>query len=131
MSGQARRNEESGYSLIEVLIGMTILAIALASAFALSMNSSRLIANGQYLSSAAALADTKIEELRNLDFENVVTGADSGLLNSLGEAGSTFSRSWAVTDDSPETGLKTVVVSVSWTQWGQARTYTLGGVIGP
>jgi hypothetical protein len=41
-----------------------------------------------------------------------------------------YTRSWAVQDNAPVVDLKTIVVSVSWTQWGQTRSYTLTGVIG-
>ena len=43
--------------------------------------------------------------------------------------GAIYGRSWAVTDDSPETGTKTVVVTVSWTEKGVAEDVTLTTIV--
>jgi prepilin-type N-terminal cleavage/methylation domain-containing protein len=120
-----------GYSLVETLIGMVVLGIAIGSASALLIATSRLNSMNQNLPAATALAEAKLEELRNLDLANVVTGADPGKLNAQGDAGGIFSRTWTVQNNLPVTGLKTVVVAVAWTQFGGARTYTLTGVLGP
>jgi prepilin-type N-terminal cleavage/methylation domain-containing protein len=120
-----------GYSLIELLIGMTILIIALSSAFVLTINTTRINARNRSVATAANLAEYKLEELRNADPVALVSGSDTGLLDSQGVASEDgkFSRSWAIAADTPETGLYTVVVTVSWAQLGGTETYTLSGVI--
>ena len=120
-----------GFSLLEVLIGMVILAIALASAFALSVTTSRHTAANRNMAAAANLAEYKIEELRNASTPALVSGADTTMLNALGEADAAgnYSRAWVVTADTPEAGLYSVVVSVSWSELGQTRTYSLSGVL--
>jgi Tfp pilus assembly protein PilV len=120
-----------GFSLVDVLIGMVVLAIALMSAFLLSIETSRLTSQNMHLSAATALAEFKLEELRNTNFASIVTGSDSGTIDEQGNPGGIFSRAWTVADNLPVTGLKTVAVTVSWTQWAQTRTYVLSGVIGP
>jgi type II secretory pathway pseudopilin PulG len=120
-----------GYSLVDVLIGMTILGIALSSAFALSITTSRLATLNQHVGEATALAESKLEEIRNTNYTAVVSGNDAGTLTSEGDAGGIFTRSWVVSDNLPQAGLKTVAVTVGWLQWGEARTYVLTGVIGP
>jgi len=130
-----RCRSRSGYNMLEVLIGMTILAIALASAFALSVANARLVESNQNLSAAVNLAETKLEELRNTSFDSIVDGSDGYTLNAKGEtAGSgIFSRAWTVSGGAPgfaNGDLKTVVVVVSWSQWDETRTYSLTGVIG-
>jgi prepilin-type N-terminal cleavage/methylation domain-containing protein len=125
------RVSRPGFSLVEVLIGMLILAIGLASAFTLTVTTSRHTAANRNLATAANLAEYKIEELRNASAPALVSGADPTLLNALGQADAAglFSRAWVVTNDMPETGLRTVVVSVSWSELGPTRTYTLSGVL--
>jgi prepilin-type N-terminal cleavage/methylation domain-containing protein len=123
-----------GYSLLEVLIGMVILAIGLASAFAMSVANSRLVEKNQNIASASNLAEAKIEEMRNTSFDSLADGSD-GPLNSLGQADSNgiFTRAWTVSEGAPSlatSDLKTAVVVVTWNQWGQTRTYSLTGVIG-
>ncbi len=126
-----RRRKFRGYSLVDVLIGVAILGIALSSAFTLSITTSRVTSQTRNLSAATALAEFKLEELRNTDFDAIATGSDASAMDALGDAGGAYSRSWVVGDNTPATGLKTVAVTVSWPQWGETRTYTLTGVIGP
>ncbi|MBN2083436.1 prepilin-type N-terminal cleavage/methylation domain-containing protein [bacterium] len=130
-----RSDGRRGYNLLEVLIGMTILAIALASAFAMSVANARLVENNQNLSAAVSLAESKLEELRNTTFDAIVDGSDSYKLNAKGEFDGTgiFNRAWTVASGAPgfaNGDLKTVVVVVSWAQWGNTRSYSLTGVIG-
>jgi prepilin-type N-terminal cleavage/methylation domain-containing protein len=119
-----------GFNLLEVLIGMVVLAVALASAYQLTFATSRLTQRTQNLANATALAEYKLEELRNTDYADIETGADESTLDAMGNAGGQFARAWAVTEDQPMAGLKTVVVAVSWDQLGQQNSYTLTGVIG-
>jgi len=124
------RRLRDGFTLVDVLIGMVIIAIAFQAAFALAVTTSRVVSQNQSLSAATSLAGSKLEELRNEDYADVVTGSDPGTLDAQGQPDGMFTRSWAVQNNAPVADLKTVVVSVSWTQWGQTRTYTLTGVIG-
>lgn len=126
-----RSRKYRGYSLVDVLIGIAVLGIALSSAFTLSISTSRVTAQTRNLSAATALAEFKLEELRNADFDSIITGNDTGTMDALGDPGGIYSRTWVVGDNTPATGLKTVAVTVSWPQWGETRTYTLTGVIGP
>jgi prepilin-type N-terminal cleavage/methylation domain-containing protein len=122
-----------GYNLLEVLIGMVVLAIALASAFAMSVANARLVERNQNLAAAVNLAEAKLEELRNLPFASVVDGSDDGTINAQGDPDGIFSRAWTVATGVPgfaSNELKTVVVAVQWNQWGETRTYSLTGVIG-
>ena len=120
-----------GFSLVEVLIGMTVLMIAIAGAFYLSINLARQHQGVQYLAAAASLAEYKLEELRNAEFADITSGADDSTLDDLGQSPGLYTRAWAVVDDTPADGLKTVTVTVSWDQWGVTREYKLAGVIGP
>jgi prepilin-type N-terminal cleavage/methylation domain-containing protein len=123
--------QRRGFSLIEVMIGLVILLIALSAAAALSISNARLVARNQQTVHAANLAEWKMEQLRNATFATLASGTDSTTLNSYGAAGGIFTRSWTVFPDSPGIGLKRVIVTVNWSQFGTTQTYTLSGVIGP
>ncbi|MEZ5339404.1 MAG: hypothetical protein R3F46_14225 [bacterium] len=120
-----------GFSLIDVMIGLVLLALALMFGLQVSIASSRVTQSNMFVSSAANLAEVKIEELRNIDFDLVVDGADGAQINELGEVGGIYSRSWTVTEDMPEDGMKQVTVFVSWQRMGQTSTFDLTGVIAP
>jgi type IV pilus assembly protein PilV len=125
------RRARRGFSLLEVLLGMIILGIGLASAYALTVATSRHTAANRSLAQAANLAEYKLEELRNASAPALVSGSDMTLLNAEGEADAAgmFSRAWVVTSDMPQAGLRTVVVTVSWNELGQTRIYSLSGVL--
>lgn len=126
--GQPRRG---GFSLVEVLMGFLVLSIAMASAVQLSFTLARITQRNHYLNGAVSLAETKLEELRNAVFEEVVTDADVGQLAEDGQAGETYTRSWVVTDDTPVAGLKYVQINVQWAQGGGTESYELCGVVEP
>ena len=120
----------AGYSLIEVLIGMMILSIAIGSAFSLSVSVNRTMLTNQRITAASNLAEYKLEELRNLPYIGIIDGADTGTLDAYGVSPGRFTRSWTVATDTPETGLKSVTVTVTWPQWSDTRSYSMTAVIG-
>jgi type II secretory pathway pseudopilin PulG len=126
----------AGYSIVDVLVGMTILAISLGSAFALAINNSNLFHRNQRISAAVYLADFKMEELRNTNFDSIVDGYDGNPLdgtgNPISSGGTTeeiYYRWWTVTNDDPAVDMKTIVVLVAWYQEGQLTGYPLVGVV--
>ena len=104
LRGLTLRGRNRGFSLVDVLIGLVLLALALMFGLQVSIAASRVTQSNMYVSSAANLAEVKIEELRNIDFDQVVNGADNGTINELGEAGGIYSRSWTVVEDAPDDG---------------------------
>ena len=123
-------NANAGYSLIEVLIGMMILSIAIGSAFSLSVHINRTMLSNQQVTAASNLCEYKLEELRNMPYVSIQSGNDAGTIDTYGNSPGIFSRSWEVATDAPDTGLKTVTVVVTWSQWNSERTYDMAGVIG-
>jgi hypothetical protein len=126
----------AGHSIIEVMIGMTILAVTLGSAWALSINTSTLFHRNQRLSAAVNLADYKMEELRNTAYDSIADGYDGNPLNGSGQpissGGSTsaiYYRWWTVSADDPGVDMKTIVVIVAWYERGWLRAYPLVGVV--
>jgi Tfp pilus assembly protein PilV len=119
----------AGFSLIDVLIGMAILSIALGSSLALAGNNARLVSRNQNLAAASLLAQNKLEDLRNSTYASIATGADATTINSLGDPSGIFTRSWAVQNNTPMAGMKTIVVTVTWQQWNETRNYNLRGVV--
>ncbi|HXG22308.1 MAG TPA: prepilin-type N-terminal cleavage/methylation domain-containing protein [Methylomirabilota bacterium] len=95
----------AGYSLIELLVAMTLFAIVafgLASAVALVTRSGVL---SDHLTRATFLAQDKLEAL--------VSHADS-LTDGTDAPEPGFSRSWFISADDPEPGVHRVEVMVSW-----------------
>jgi type II secretory pathway pseudopilin PulG len=66
LAASASRNSESGFSLAEVLIATGLMAVALVSLAQLFAISTRNNVEAKYSTSAAVLAEQKMEQLRGL-----------------------------------------------------------------
>lgn len=102
------KKSDAGFSLLEVLIAVVILAIGLLGVAAMQLNAIGGNAYGSKLNGATECIQVKIEALRNLTYDEVVNEEED-------EDENGFTRKTIVQNDTPETGAKTVEVQVSWT----------------
>ena len=119
-----------GYSLVEVLIGMVVLMIAIMSAYMLIFNTTKVLAHNHRVTIASSLAEYKMEELRNTPYDLIEGSEEDEVIDSQNGEGGPYTRSWVVTNDTPIENLKTVMVTVTWTEWEETEAYNLAGVIG-
>ena len=103
---QAHRH--SGFTLIEIMIAMFVLAVGLLGAAGVATT----VINGNALSkkitTATTLAQDKMEELKGTDYASIATDSDT--------QESIYTRTWTVTSDSPAADIKTIEVKVEF-QW--------------
>ena len=102
---------KNGFSLIEVLIALVILAVGILAMGKMQIGSIKGNSFSQEVTQATVLAQTKLEELRKMPFDdsNLSDGRhDEGALG-----GSEFSRSYDV--QSISATLKALTVTVQWT----------------
>lgn len=107
-------SRQRGFSILEVLITLVVLAsglLAIGGLYSKIMNGS---AAAKERSEAVVLAEKKLEELRYALYSSIASGSDS--VNAVTGSGSSanFSRSWSVTS-SASPAYKTITVTVSWT----------------
>lgn len=124
MSRRPRRSK--GFTLVEVLVAIVMLvvgALGAASLTAALMQSNR---DATDRTRALELVRHRVEQIQAQGYYEVVTGSDTRTVG-----GVTFSRTWTVAANNPVPGLRSVVVSVSWTdQDGNhtVQTQTLKGL---
>ena len=111
-SKSINRQKENGFTLIEVVAGLIILAIGLLAIATMQITSTK----GSYFSSnvtqATILAQDKMEYLKNLSYgdSNLSSGQhDEGTIS-----GTIYSRQHNVVEDEGNS-MKTINVTVHWT----------------
>ena len=110
-------SNDQGLTLLEILVAITVLCVGLLAVAMLFPTSSGNIDYGGNMSQATALAQEKMEQLRNTSFASIAGGND---------APTGYTRTWTVSDaGSTPYRLRTVTVTVSWTAPGRPGNVVL------
>lgn len=114
-------NDQKGFSLIEILISMTIFAIGVLALAEMQITAIRGNAFSSTTTDGTTLAQDRIEQLMNLPYDDGALVAG----NHGPETQGVYDVSWDVANDSPVPNTKTVNVSVTWTANGWNRSVSL------
>lgn len=110
--------KQKGFTLIEVVAGLIILAIGLLGIATMQITSTK----GGYFSSnvtqATIFAQDKLEYLKNLSYSD--SHLSNGLHNEGTISGTLFSRVVNVVEDAGNS-MKTITVTVQWADRGNHR----------
>jgi len=109
-----------GFSLIEVVIALFILAICLLALAGLMVTTTRNSSFGGHMTEAATVAQDKLEQLRAAPWVSVLAGADT----QVGATGISYARSWTVTAN-PNGDQRWVTVTISWTDPTAKSNHTI------
>jgi prepilin-type N-terminal cleavage/methylation domain-containing protein len=115
------RHGASGFSLVEVLVAMVVFLISAAAVSSLMMHSTAFVSQNNYMSQAVTCAQAALEDIRTQAYESIVT--TSGQTCSRNKM--SFGVQWDVTADTPDDGMKTIVVTVTWLEKGESKNYVL------
>jgi type IV pilus assembly protein PilV len=115
---------QKGFGLVEIIIAMLIFAIGITAAMRTLPDSNRATMRAQNMTQATNLAQEQIETLMAAPFNDaaLTSGNHVDPRNPLERI---FSRTWSVTDNTPVSGMKRVIVSVSYTAKGNDNSITL------
>ena len=103
-------DNNSGFTLIEVLIAMTILSIGLLGTAALITSVIRGNQVSNRVTTATTLAQDKMEDIKRLGYLNAVSEAKAFLQ----PPDDKYEREVIVTPNSPSNGMSAVTVKVYW-----------------
>jgi prepilin-type N-terminal cleavage/methylation domain-containing protein len=125
-----RTGNAVGFTLIEILVAMTIFSFAVLGMAAGTVTLTRTNQNSHWHASAVNLAQARIEELRAMTSAALSSLAcpaytSPGCSDSPVASGATFARSWQITADTPVAGVSQLNVKIDWTDYtSQSLTFS-------
>ncbi|GFO56839.1 hypothetical protein GMSM_38460 [Geomonas sp. Red276] len=126
MSDIRQPNGEAGFTLLELLVSVMLLAVGFLGTFTTIWASQKAGSSSRNITQAATLGQDLMEQLL---FRNY-TGLRNGTYTfpTTPPYPASFSRSYTVQQDVPGTNMKTVTVTVSWKEFNGTKTRTLTSV---
>jgi type IV pilus assembly protein PilV len=124
--------EEGGFTLLELLVALAILSVGLLGTAVLTTGIIRGNFFSKNITSATAVAQTTIEGAQRVGYTAVNTYVtdSSKVPPTVSMGGVSFSQSASVTNNSPASNMKTISITVSWSEANNAaRSVTLQTIL--
>jgi len=116
--------EERAFSLIELLIAMSVMAIGMLAAASMQYSAVRNNTQGNVSTQASMLAKAQLEMLKNQNIGSDVLLPgdynDASPVDGNGNPGGIYNRSWRI--DPLGTAARRIRVTVQWTKFGDPRS---------
>lgn len=106
-----REQNAKGFTLIEILIAVTLLSIGLLGMAGLTVGIIRGNALSSEVTAATALTQDRMEDIKRLGYSNAAGSSEA--YNSI-SGYAAYRRVTMVDIDTPGVGMKTVTVTVYW-----------------
>jgi len=129
-AGMRTLKQDNGFTLLEVLIAVSIFAIGLLAIATMQTSAIRVNSTAGQITSRMTWGQDKLEELLALPFGDPwLEGVDSSTADSAGNihqetTGDGYTIAWDILDDNPVTGTKRITVTVT----GSGKTTQLVGI---
>lgn len=118
-------NDSRGFSLIELLIAIAFIGVSLAAVATLVAGVTRGGQQSKNVTGAVTLMQDKLEEFKNASYSAITSGSETSI-DSEGNAGGAFNRSWTVTTTG---SAKEITVTVTWPYNGVTKTRSMTTII--
>lgn len=112
-NGKSVIRRDSAFTLIETVIALLVLTIGLLGMAALAISVIQGNNDSRQISTATALAQDKMEEIRGLGYQGVIDNDPSGT-ESIEVDSHTYRRDVVMNLDSPAQFMNTLTVTVYW-----------------
>lgn len=115
MQRPPRRSGQAGFTVIEVMIALTILLIGIAGLLSMQLTAMRATSFSRHATEASMLAEDKMEVLRTVPVALLVGGTDVVDSRGLPDPGGLFTRTWTVAVVGTDTEVN---VAIAWPEQG-------------
>lgn len=106
-------NCQRGFTLIEVVIALTVFSIGLLAASMMQSASIKGNRSSASISQSSNWATGKMEEILSSPYDSIVN-------NTVTSPDGLYTITWAVTNNAPVTNTMTVAITVTWNIRGRA-----------
>jgi prepilin-type N-terminal cleavage/methylation domain-containing protein len=109
------RSEQGDFTLIELMIALTVMLIDVSGVLSIQLVSARASSYSRHATEAAILAEDGMELLRTAPIENLVSGSQPVNATGAVDATGMYTRAWTI---SWVDNIGTLIVTVSWLEQG-------------
>ena len=126
LSSGLKLKREEGFTLLEVMLAISILMVGLLAVASMQVSAIRGNAYASRQTEGTGMALDRMEKLLDLPYDNadLATGNHADPNPPSG-----YSVSWGVTDDAPLSNTKTVSVTVTWIDHGAQKSVSMQRVV--
>jgi type IV pilus assembly protein PilV len=127
--------DNRGFTLIEIMVAVFLLVTALLSLISTTVIVIKSNSLGNTMTTATTLAGDKMEQFKNTNYSDLAGGAGTdyadieSTVQGTSTAETVFTRTWIITNNSPVTGMKTIIVTVQWNWQGASRNVSLTSLV--
>jgi type IV pilus assembly protein PilV len=119
---QTGTSDNRGFSIIELLIAMSIMALGMLAAASMQYSAIRNNTKGNIYTQANMLAKARLEALKNqaLDSDDLLPGtySDPAGIDENGQPGGIYNRSWSIENFGSQ--ARRITVTVQWVRLGRS-----------
>ncbi len=106
----------AGFTLIEVLVAVSIFAVGMLGLAAGAISIMRANKTAEFHTMATTLVQEKLEQLKSTSVA-FVSSCTTNCETAPTDLGVTFTRTWDVVLNQPQSGLKQITVTIQWTDY--------------
>jgi prepilin-type N-terminal cleavage/methylation domain-containing protein len=109
------RGEQGGFTLIELMIALTVMLIGVSGILSIQVVSMRATSYSRHATEAAVLAEDGMELLRTVPVDALVAGNETVNASGAQDPSGIYTRSWTI---SWVGDIGTLIYTVSWLEEG-------------